>query len=85
MRYVYILRCQDESLYIGESDELKARRDDHPDVAERLLFVRWFMRLGFAPVRGTYWPKEALWPWTRGWTEELIDAYVTKPAHREAA
>ena len=31
MRYVYILRCQDESLYIGESDELKARIDRHND------------------------------------------------------
>ena len=29
MRYVYILRCQDRSLYIGECDELMRRVDRH--------------------------------------------------------
>ncbi len=29
MRYVYILRCRDESLYIGETDELTSRVDRH--------------------------------------------------------
>ena len=29
MRYVYILRCQDDSLYIGETDELTRRVDRH--------------------------------------------------------
>ena len=29
MRYVYILRCQDRSLYIGECDELRPRLDRH--------------------------------------------------------
>ena len=29
MRYVYILRCDDGSLYIGECDELMPRLDRH--------------------------------------------------------
>lgn len=29
MRYVCILRCQDDSLYIGESEELMPRVDRH--------------------------------------------------------
>ena len=29
MRYVYILRCQDGSLYIGECDDLTTRLDRH--------------------------------------------------------
>ena len=29
MRYVYILRCQDDSLYIGESEDLMPRVDRH--------------------------------------------------------
>lgn len=29
MRYVYMLRCHDNSLYIGETDELTQRVDRH--------------------------------------------------------
>ena len=29
MRYVYVLRCQDGSLYIGECDDLTTRLDRH--------------------------------------------------------
>jgi hypothetical protein len=43
---------------------------------EELLFGRWVERL-FGP--------QELWPWSRGWTEEMVDAYLTqapKPAGR---
>lgn len=51
--------------------------------AEQALFMCWTLRLGFAPPPGHY-PGQALWPWTRGWTEEQADAYL-QPTMREAA
>lgn len=51
--------------------------------AEQALFARWTRRLGFTLPAGHYEGQE-LWPWTRGWTEDRVDAYLT-PAMREAA
>jgi hypothetical protein len=54
-----------------------------PLTPEQALFQRWHRRLGFVPPAGHYAGQD-LWPWTRGWTEERVDAYLTQ-AQREAA
>jgi hypothetical protein len=43
---------------------------------EEALFRRW--------VEKAVGPQE-LWPWSRGWTEELVDSYLQPEAARRAA
>lgn len=47
----------------------------HTAEAEERLFRRWTER-----VVGP----QALWPWERGWTEELVDSFLVAPAARAA-
>jgi hypothetical protein len=58
------------------------RQNDY--AAERRLFEDWHLRLGFIAPAGHY-PGQELWPWTRGWTEELVDSYLTAPSGRVEA
>lgn len=53
-------------------------------LAERRLFQDWTRRLGLEVPAGHY-DGQQLWPWTRGWTEQAVDTYLTKQAKQEAA
>lgn len=54
-----------------------SERDVHTACAEERLFRCWAER-----VAGP----QALWPWERGWTEDLVDGFLSSPAKaREAA
>jgi hypothetical protein len=65
---------------VGEfkDDEAATRAAPHHVgglVAEQALFQRWVIRLGFDVSAGHY-SGQGLWPWTRGWTEDSVDAYL---------
>ena len=47
----------------------------HFSDAEQVLFQRWVNRLAVElPVNDD---AEPLWPWSRGWTEDLVDSYLS--------
>jgi hypothetical protein len=46
-------------------------------LAEQALFTRWVHALGTTLPESHYGGE--LWPWSRGWTEDLIDSYLTTP------
>jgi predicted GIY-YIG superfamily endonuclease len=77
MRYVYILRCADDSLYIGETDELGARLARHNDgrgcifTASRLPVTLVYAEQ-YATRDGALRRERQLKRWTRAKKEALI-------------
>lgn len=73
------------------ADELRANQrvadDDRMLVAvdaEVRLFRLWVTKLGLDLPAGHY-AGEALWPWSRGWTDAAVDSYLSEPARERAA
>ena len=77
MRYVYILRCRDESLYVGETDDLAKRLARH-NAGRGCLFTasRLPVALVYAEERalrdGALERERQLKRWTRAKKEALI-------------
>jgi hypothetical protein len=71
--------CVDE--FKAEEAEAKAQATRDGE-SERRLFRVWYARLGFPRMPGEY--EAQLWPWSRGWTEDRVDLYLTN-ALREVA
>ena len=77
---------------LGLVDEFKRDRGDqaqwHGSVSaygrEQRLFARWVRRCGLTVQPGHFEGQE-LWPWTRGWTEELVDSYLSAFAAKAEA
>jgi hypothetical protein len=66
--------------YVKTRDAITATGwDSYTDglLAEEALFERWVVALGLVLPAGHY--GDTLWPWSRGWTEDLIDSYLTTP------
>jgi hypothetical protein len=45
--------------------------------AERAIFRRWVKRLNITLPASLY--GDELWPWSAGWTDELVDSYLQPP------
>jgi hypothetical protein len=82
-------RLKSEIQRRGMVDQFKAEAEGIPFTAvgqndyrpERALFERW-VGLMALPVPAGQYAGERLWPWSRGWTEEAVDSYLTKtPLH----
>ncbi len=67
-----------------KAEEAQAKSDVDPARSERRLFESWVARLGLEVPPGHY-TDQRLWPWTRGWTPEAVDSYLTTEAKRDAA
>jgi hypothetical protein len=66
-------------------DEAKVRESVSGHDVETVMFKTWVTKLGI-DLPASHYPGEPLWPWSRGWTEEHVDAYLAAPsAKREAA
>ena len=48
------------------------------------MFRLWVGKLGLDLPPGHY-PGTLLWPWSRGWTDEAVDAYLVADAGRAVA
>jgi hypothetical protein len=83
-------RIKQHATKAGRLDELKAdgarlREEFSGFDVEIAMFRLWVGKLGIELPAGWY-PGTKLWPWSRGWREELVDDYLAAPvAKREAA
>ena len=66
----------------ADSAALKERLDGRE--VEIVMFRTWIGKLGVEIPAGHY-PGELLWPWSRGWTQEILDSYLWPDNGREAA
>jgi hypothetical protein len=57
----------------ADDETLRATLTGH-DV-EIAMFRWWVVKLGVQLPEGHY-PGEKLWPWSRGWTEDVVDSYL---------
>ncbi len=76
--YVYILRCSDNSLYVGISNDLERRVNEHNDgklinaytYERRPVVLEWFQDFT-APNQAIYFEKKL-----KGWSKQKKEALI---------